>query len=749
MKKRITSIILALVLLLALLPAGALADGTGTAAQTLAGNIAAGWQNSMDKENWPWVEADMVSANDAGAYGPGASHDLTAAQKQAFIDYAVGAMSQSGVSDGDLAKNIIGLSAIGADARSLTTYSGASLDAAAKLAADAGTQSGIYTLPWMLIALRKFGTDYNSQCDAVVNSILGQKLSAGGWGYTYNGTETFDADATSAVLIALGPYYSVNSDVKTAIDGTLAAINKNVALNAAGAVSSWGAASAESTALLIAGLASAGENPETFFSGKNIISGLLSMADAGGAGFDRADYDSSYQLTGTYSLNAMSTEQGFRGLIAAAGYAKNGGAYALYDFSAVTKVPAVAASPTYCPVSISAVPSDAAVTVEQGKNAIAPVSGIYDLAAGTYSYTVSKAGYGGKTGSIEVTADDAAKHTAKAVSVSLASQGGTQSGTASSITVTAAVKTHPEGKADGTYTFKYDSASYTTAAEKTLTLSAGSSAFDALDALNVSYHEKSWDYIDSIAGIAELAHGPNSGWLFMVNGRPASVGCREYKLSSGDSVVWFYTDDYTRDYGSEAWGGASAGTVNPSKDDNKETALPFTDLKSQADKEAVAAVYGKRLMCGVSGTAFVPEAPLSRAMAATILWSLAGKPSAADKTAAFTDVNGGWYAQAVNWAVATGVAAGCGNGLFRPGDAVTREQLAAMLYKFAGSPEAKTELSAYSDAGEVSGWALPAVKWAVGEGYAAGASKTLLDPKGIVDRAQCAAIIAAYCGKNA
>lgn len=280
-----------------------------------------------------------------------------------------------------------------------------------------------------------------------------------------------------------------------------------------------------------------------------------------------------------------------------------------------------------------------------------------------------------------------------------------------------------------------------------VTVNAGTTAgavfTSVLDKNNYKYVGASAGYVSSITTpsgvtLSEKSNGKNSGWMYSVNGKDAAVGLNDYTLSNGDNIVWFYEDDYT-----------TRGKTDSGESGKTSDALPFTDLKSQADKEAVAAVYSKKLMCGVSATAFAPEAPLSRAMAVTILWSLAGKPSAADKTAAFTDVNGGWYAQAVNWAVATGVAAGCGNGLFRPGDAVTLEQLAAMLYKFAGSPEAKTELSAYSDAAEVSGWALPAVKWAVGEGYAAGASKTLLDPKGIVDRAQCAAIIAAYCGKNA
>ena len=147
------------------------------------------------------------------------------------------------------------------------------------------------------------------------------------------------------------------------------------------------------------------------------------------------------------------------------------------------------------------------------------------------------------------------------------------------------------------------------------------------------------------------------------------------------------------------------------------------------------------LMDGVDAGMFAPNATTSRAMIVTILWRLQGSPEVeAEET--FTDVApGDWYADAIAWAAAEGVAEGYEDGSFRPNDAITREQLAAMLWRYAGSPEAGGDLSAFADGDDTSDWAQQAMSWAVAQGLITGVDSDRLDPKGQATRAQTATIL--------
>lgn len=147
------------------------------------------------------------------------------------------------------------------------------------------------------------------------------------------------------------------------------------------------------------------------------------------------------------------------------------------------------------------------------------------------------------------------------------------------------------------------------------------------------------------------------------------------------------------------------------------------------------------LMDGVDAGMFAPNATTSRAMIVTILWRLQGSPEV-EATETFTDVSpDAWYAKAIAWAVAEGVADGYGEGLFGPNDAITREQLAAMLWRYAGSPEAGGDLSAFADGDDTSDWAQQAMSWAVAQGLITGVDSDRLDPRGPATRAQTATIL--------
>ena len=152
-------------------------------------------------------------------------------------------------------------------------------------------------------------------------------------------------------------------------------------------------------------------------------------------------------------------------------------------------------------------------------------------------------------------------------------------------------------------------------------------------------------------------------------------------------------------------------------------------------------------IAGTANRVFSPKTEVSRAMMATILWSVAGKPAAT--AAGFSDVaSDAWYAPAVAWAQSSGVVAGYADGTFHPGDSVTREQMAAMLYQYEclknGAPATVGDLTPYTDASTVSSWAATAVSWCVGKGIISGMTADTIGPGGTANRAQCAVIIQKY-----
>ena len=173
-------------------------------------------------------------------------------------------------------------------------------------------------------------------------------------------------------------------------------------------------------------------------------------------------------------------------------------------------------------------------------------------------------------------------------------------------------------------------------------------------------------------------------------------------------------------------------------------ALPFTDV-SEGDwyHDAVAYCWENGIMDGTSGTAFAPNLLLNRAMMAQVLYNLAD--GTASTVAGFPDVSPtAWYADAVNWAAANGYVTGYDNGLFGPEDDLTREQLAAILYRYAGSPAPAGSLDGFADAASASAYAVDALRWAVGEGLLTGKDGGRLDPTGTASRAELAQILARF-----
>lgn len=152
-------------------------------------------------------------------------------------------------------------------------------------------------------------------------------------------------------------------------------------------------------------------------------------------------------------------------------------------------------------------------------------------------------------------------------------------------------------------------------------------------------------------------------------------------------------------------------------------------------------------MNGYGNGIFAPDAYLSRSMLAQILYNREGRPVASGNNA-FSDVSSdAWYSDAVAWAAELGIVSGYGNGLFGPGDNITREQPAVMLWRYAGEPAAANKALLFHDVDEVSGYALNALRWAVGNGIINGKGGGILDPRGQATRAQIAQMLMNYLRK--
>ena len=188
-------------------------------------------------------------------------------------------------------------------------------------------------------------------------------------------------------------------------------------------------------------------------------------------------------------------------------------------------------------------------------------------------------------------------------------------------------------------------------------------------------------------------------------------------------------------------------------DENPGTGVnPFTDI-SEKDwfYGDVMFVYENGLMLGTSKTLFSPHETAMRGMMATILWRMEGSPVPKGKNS-FTDVEAGkWYADAITWTAENGIFAGYGKDKFGPDDPITREQLAAIFYRYADYKgydlTVKGDLDKFKDADKITDYAKTAMQWAVGSGLVKGKSGNLLDPQGTATRAEIAAMLHRFIEK--
>lgn len=706
--------------------------------------------------NLAWVIADMAVFSELY---PKNEYILTDDQKQVYLDTII-ANAELTAQPNELAKSILALRALGYDAREVYTASLEKLDIVEKLTdlVDAKDEAvtNIYTLPYVIMALmqdKNYAT--NKQINYLIDTAVSDDIKAA-WQNTQFGT-----DSATPMLLALAPYYDTNKAVKATVDETIELIKSNQRED--GLLNGFAGGEAAAAGLAIAAFSVFNIDSEKIITnGKSLIDGLLTTATEELDGF----------IGYTGEKDSFSTEQGFRGLLSWRLLKENRDKY-IYDFSSYPMEEAHATWATACPVTFKVSPSGAEVVIE-GTDAVAENK--YDLTEGTYTYTVSKSGYKTKTGTVEITADDALNNTAKTVNISLPSA--TNSGTAENeIPIRIKVMAHNADECDNSYSYKNNSSEYSSIAEGTFTIEKGQTVFDVLDMVltenNISYIEGSYGYISSIDGISEFDHGDKSGWMFTVDGEHKSASCRSTKLRSDSTVVWFFTDNYLKEKGSESFsaagsgGGGGATTDEQDKDNGKDTAdtkpsitetvptdepVIFTDktfVDVNADDwyyESVKYAYENKLMEGTDN-GFEPDINMTRAMLVTVMHRLEGLKNTESENP-FTDVvDNVWYSDAIRWAAANNIVNGVTDTLFAPNNFITREQLTVILYRYAAnkgyniSAGKYTNILSYDDTSDISEYATDAMQYACAMGLIKGKTDSTLNPQDYATRAEIATIL--------
>ncbi|MDO4710931.1 MAG: S-layer homology domain-containing protein, partial [Peptostreptococcaceae bacterium] len=287
-----------------------------------------------------------------------------------------------------------------------------------------------------------------------------------------------------------------------------------------------------------------------------------------------------------------------------------------------------------------------------------------------------------------------------------------------------------------------------------------------LDGNGIKYVDTG-NYIKSIRSpfdnemLSEFTNGQNSGWMYKVNEVRPNVGFSHYKLNNNDDVVWFYTNDYTKEPGHDAGnsgGGAPGASGTPAAPGTPAVIGDDTTPKAQAPSDgakvlfedvpkdkwyakAVQAMVNKGLAKGRSNDRFEPEAKITRAEFIAILARIDGKSIEGETAAKFKDVKASdWYYTSIAWASKNRIAAGDGDN-FHPNRPITREEMATMLssymrYNTAIKLQNKAETKAFADQDKISGWAKGSVQAMQAAGIIGGRSNDLFEPKAHATRAE-------------
>lgn len=546
-----------------------------------------------------------------------------------------------------------------------------------------------------------------------------------------------DVDTVAAMLPALAPYYD-EPDVKSVVDTAVTWLSSQQSEGG-----TW-KGNANSTAVVIVGLSALGIDAHTdsrfIKDNKSAVEGLLSFALADNSGFGYG---------GNVIYNSMATEQGFRALVSYARMKDSNKAYNIYleakDSTGVVSAPDITA--TVKPGdggSGSGGASKVTVTVSV---MVPPEGG----AEGQYTYYHDSALYTNLLGGSErvtVSSGTTALSVLKGVLGEADISYRESSGYVTEINGLAAFDHGPRSgwqyMVNGTAP-QESASTYTFTQNSTLVWYFTDDYAKEKDA-------ESWNGGTQTGTGAEVKEQADGSYkVTLPKDSTGSVLVTIPKVSEGDLLVIVHADG-TQEVVKKSV--VQDGTAYLMLDENATVKVvdyvsDFNDVKEDAwYADAVDFTAGRGLFSGVGGGSFAPNETLNRGMVVTVLYAL--EDAGAQKTAGlFDDVaEDAWYAQGTAWAVEAGIVSGYGDGQFGPNDAITREQLALMLYRCAQYMKLSTgtgaSLDGFGDEEEISSWAQQAMSWAVSAGILGGTPEGNLNPGGTATRAEAAVMVSQF-----
>ena len=660
-------------------------------------NTLAGMYASKTLPN-EWVVFDMAVYNRINTDDN--APKISEGAKQNYINLAIDSLNQSYTLTTDRAKAEVIMNAIGVDSTKLYPVNSNTPINNAELLRKESFGDDYSTAIWTLLADLQGNVKLDkSQVKTLVNALLKNQNENGVFSYRYGLNTYTDVDSTGWALAALARFiedkndtYGVKADAEKFVEKALKGLSSELNENG-----SYGNINSDS--MVITGLIALGINPGT---DSRFVKNGCSLADAPMLYVNSAanGFTSAY-VSGEQGekLSAQATEQGFRGLVALEAFEKNG--QKAYNI--------------YVPTELSAGdPSDPSQTNPQ------PVKKTPGKATGT--------------GSVETPAEPS--ESAKDIKVGIEIKG-----------------------LNGSWINISDCEIKSGSAVYHLLKDVAAQNGITVEGLNKGY-VKSMTYKNET--LSEYGNGQNSGWLYYVNGELPQVGINDYVLKDGDKVEFRYTVDYTTEPGTGSMSGGNRGgsgkassttgqnknddTLNPGGN-NDNSAVSFDDVKTDGwYYTAVSFVCGKNIMRGTGEKLFEPDGLLNRAMFVTILYRMESEPSAS--AARFSDVKSGeWYTEAVAWASENGIVNGVSDSEFAPDDNITREQMAAIIYryiKFKGGDVSvgdNSNILSYDDAEDISEYAIPALCYVSGAGIMSGRTQSTLNPTGTATRAEAATVI--------
>lgn len=670
-----------------------------------------------------WVQAMVSSGN---------GDKISEVDKSNYLAMALEEAQSNRTNLGKIGKLIVGLTALGIDPRTLPGKDGgAQLDLINKIYTS-GAALGFgdqYTIPYVLMAYNLNYSPEGIDREQVINQTINKMADIEGGTIDnpifYN---AWSADSIGIFSAVLAPYYTSNTTAQGIVNRGITWLEDNQNAGTFG--------NANSDAMVVLGLAPL----MTHSAIKNASEELLTTIGNSLLDYKTTD-NKGFESWGTYNL--LATVQGFQGITAYKNFLTEGGIGAnIFDYPTTN----LNKTPTW---PTEKFPMDIAVTPPT--NTTFNKGGYVDTSALDYKVTATY--LDGSTAVIpnslcSVSYIDTATTGAKEVRV-------TYLGKTKTFTVLVKDATTQPVTKQITITIRG-----TGVTNLKVTINSNSSVLSVLEEICavekidlLSYK----GYVSSMDGKEEFGQGPNSGWLYQVDGNtPSTTGASQYKLKGGENLVWYYTTDFTKDASSSAWvngngtatgSGITSSGITGGGITGGGILVTFKDITGHWAQEYIEYLAGYGIIKGKGEGLFMPNDPITRAEFVTLLANKAGVDFGGYRASVFGDVKeSDWFAGAVTWASENKIVTGEG-GMFRPNDQISRQEMAVMLDRYMTKVEKSDTTGVngailFSDEAEIAAYAKASVIKMQQFGIINGKTSSLFAPEDQATRGEAAKMLA-------